>query len=234
LENVVAFLGGCANVVPENQDHSSPAEPGPPLSTRSQVARASRPALPDKKTVEQFTDKGSFLAWLEAHHVDHPGIWMKISKKGASVATVSYADAVDAALAFGWVDSQKGSLDEEYYLQAFTQRRKGSLWSKRNVERASLMIADGSMRPAGLAEVDAAKADGRWERAYAGSRGSEPPADFLAALDRNTKAKKFYATLNAANRYALYFRIQTARREDTRAKRIASFIEMLARGETFH
>jgi len=159
---------------------------------------------------------------------------MKISKKGAAAPTLTYAEAVDAALAYGWVDSQKGSLDDEYYLQAFTHRRAGSMWSKRNVERATVLIDEGTMKPSGLAEVEKAKADGRWDRAYAGSRGAEAPADFLAALDKNRAAKKFYATLNAANRYALYFRIQTAKREDTRAKRIASFIDMLERGETFH
>lgn len=215
-------------MVPEQTDNPSKSETSLPSR------RSNRRAVPDQRSVERFADQGAFFVWLEKNHADHPGIWMKISKKGASDPTLTYAEAVDAALAFGWVDSQKNSLDDEYYLQAFTQRRPRSLWSKRNVDRATALIGDGTMRPAGLAEVDSAKADGRWDRAYAGSRGAEAPADFLAALGLNPKARRFYATLNSANRYALYFRIQTAKREDTRAKRIASFIDMLERGETFH
>jgi uncharacterized protein YdeI (YjbR/CyaY-like superfamily) len=189
---------------------------------------------PDGRTIEQFADMAAFLVWLEANHGDHPGIWMKISKKGAEIPTLSYHDAVDAALAYGWIDSQKRSLDSDYYLQAFTPRRPGSVWSKRNVERATAMIAAGTMRALGQVQVDAAKADGRWDRAYAGSPGSEPSPELLAALEKNPAAKEFYATLNAVNRYALYFRIQTAKREETRTRRIASFVEMLARGEKFH
>jgi uncharacterized protein YdeI (YjbR/CyaY-like superfamily) len=189
---------------------------------------------PDGRTIEQFADMPAFLMWLEANHSDHPGIWMKISKKGAEIPTLSYHDAVDAALAYGWIDSQKRSLDSDYYLQAFTPRRPGSVWSKRNVERATAMIAAGTMRALGQVQVDAAKADGRWDRAYAGSPGSEPSPELLAALEKNPAAKEFYATLNAVNRYALYFRIQTAKREETRTRRIASFVEMLARGEKFH
>jgi uncharacterized protein YdeI (YjbR/CyaY-like superfamily) len=215
-------------VVPEVSDNPSKSGTTPP------ARRGTRRAVPDQKTVEQFADQRAFFAWLEKNHEDHPGIWMKISKKGASDPTLTYAEAVDAALAFGWVDSQKGSLDDQYYLQAFTHRRPRSLWSKRNVDRATALIDDGTMRPAGLVEVETAKSDGRWDRAYAGSRGAEAPPDFLAALDANPKARSFYATLNSANRFALYFRIQTAKREDTRAKRIASFIDMLERGETFH
>jgi uncharacterized protein YdeI (YjbR/CyaY-like superfamily) len=187
-----------------------------------------------ERPIEQFSDKAAFLVWLERNHTEHPGISMKISKKGASVPTVSYRDAVDAALAYGWVDSQKASLDAEYYLQAFTPRRPRSIWSQRNVDRATVLIESGEMRAAGLAEVEAAKADGRWDRAYAGSAGSTPSPELLAALEKNPAAMEFYQTLSAANRYALYFRIQTAKREDTRDKRIALFVEMLARGETFH
>ncbi len=189
---------------------------------------------PDGRTIEQFDDQRAFFAWLESNHADHPGIWMRISKKGAGIPTLTYHEAVDAALAYGWVDSQKRSLDDEYYLQAFTPRRPRSIWSKRNVDRATAMIEDGSMRPVGLAQVDAAKADGRWDRAYAGSAGSEPLPEFLEALEQNPAALAFYNTLSAANRYALYFRIQTAKREDTRARRIATFVDMLERGETFH
>ena len=186
------------------------------------------------KPIVQFADQAEFVAWLAENHTDHPGIWMKISKRRADVATVSYPDAVDAALAFGWIDGQKRASDGEYYLQGFTQRRPRSVWSKRNVERVAELIAEGAMQPSGLAQVEAAKADGRWERAYSGSPGARPSPEFLAALEKNPRALAFYETLNAVNRYALYFRIQTAKREATRARRIEAFVEMLARGETFH
>lgn len=186
------------------------------------------------KTTEQFADADAFRDWLEANHAEHPGIWMKIAKKGASVSTVSYEQALDVALAFGWIDGQKRSFDDDFFLQAFTQRRARSVWSKRNVEKATAMIADGSMRPAGLAQVDAAKADGRWDRAYGGSSDSEPPAEFLEALDRNPEAKAFYATLNSVNRFAIYYRLQSVKRAETRARKIGEYVEMLARGEKLH
>jgi uncharacterized protein YdeI (YjbR/CyaY-like superfamily) len=159
---------------------------------------------------------------------------MKIAKRGATAPTVSYDEAVDVALRFGWIDGPKGSFDAEYYLQTFTRRRPQSVWSMRNVRRATELIKEGAMHPAGLAQVDAAKADGRWERAYEGSRGSAPVPEFLEALEMNPAAKTFYGTLSAANRYALYYRIQTAKKQETRDRRIEAFVDMLARGETFH
>ncbi len=190
--------------------------------------------MADEKTVEQFADAAAFESWLAANHADHPGIWMKIAKKGAAEPTVSYEDALDVALAYGWIDGQKRPLDAEYWLQAFTQRRPRSVWSKRNVEKATAMIERGAMHPAGLAHVDAARADGRWDRAYEGSRGASPSPEFLAALEANPAAREFYETLSAVNRYAFYYRIQNAKQDDTRARRIAAFVEMLARGETLH
>jgi uncharacterized protein YdeI (YjbR/CyaY-like superfamily) len=190
--------------------------------------------MTDDKTVEQFADSASFSAWLAANHADHPGIWMKIAKKGSPVPTVSYQSALDVALTFGWIDGQKKPFDAGFYLQAFTQRRARSVWSKRNVEKVAAMITAGTIHPAGLAQVEAAKADGRWDRAYAGSSATAPLPDFLAALETNAAAKEFYATINAANRFAIYYRIQNAKREDTRAKRIADFVAMLARGESLH
>jgi uncharacterized protein YdeI (YjbR/CyaY-like superfamily) len=190
--------------------------------------------MTDEKTIEQFADADEFDRWLSANHADHPGIWMKIAKKGAPVSTASYESALDVALTFGWIDGQKKPFDAAFYLQAFTQRRARSVWSKRNVEKVTAMIAAGTMHPAGLAQVDAAKADGRWDRAYAGSTAAAPPQDFLVALESNSAAKEFYATINAANRFAIYYRVQDAKRDDTRARRIASFVEMLAKGETLH
>jgi uncharacterized protein YdeI (YjbR/CyaY-like superfamily) len=190
--------------------------------------------MADEKTVLSFPDAAAFASWLEANHADHPGIWMRISKRGAPETTVKYDQALDVALTYGWIDGQKRPVDDHYWLQAFTHRRAQSVWSKRNVDRVTAMTAAGTMRPAGLAEVDAAKADGRWQRAYEGSATADPSPEFLAALDRNPAAKRFYATLNSANRYAFYYRIHSAKKPETRDKRIEAFVEMLARGETFH
>jgi uncharacterized protein YdeI (YjbR/CyaY-like superfamily) len=129
---------------------------------------------------------------------------------------------------------QKGSFDAEFYLQAFTPRRTRSIWSKRNVEKAAVMMEAGTMQPSGLAQVDAAKADGRWDRAYGGSPTASPPPEFLAVLEVNPAAKEFYATLNAVNRYAIYYRIHGARHDDTHARRIATFVDMLAGGEKLY
>ncbi len=187
-----------------------------------------------EREITQFADASAFADWLAINQAEHPGIRMKIAKRGSSIPTVSYDDAVGIALRFGWIDGPKASLDAEFYLQTFTRRRPQSIWSKRNVERVAALIEAGMMHPAGLAQVDAAKADGRWERAYEGQRGSTPSPEFLAALDKNKAAKKFFKTLNSANRYALYYRIQSARKQETRDARIEAFVEMLARGETFH
>jgi uncharacterized protein YdeI (YjbR/CyaY-like superfamily) len=159
---------------------------------------------------------------------------MKIAKRGSETTTVSYDDAVGVALRYGWIDGPKASLDADFYLQTFTPRRPKSVWSKRNVDRVTALIMDGTMHPAGLAQVEAAKADGRWERAYEGQRGSTPSPEFLKALNKNPAAKAFYKTLDSANRYALYYRIQSAVKPETRERRIEAFVEMLARGETFH
>lgn len=190
--------------------------------------------MPDDKSVESFVDAAAFDAWLAANNADHPGVWMRISKKGAAEPSVSYQEALDVALAWGWIDGQKRPIDEHYWLQAFTQRRPQSVWSKRNVDKVTAMIEAGTIRPAGQAQVDAAKADGRWDRAYEGSASAKESPEFLEALAKNPAAKKFYATLNSTNRYALYFRVQSAKKEETRAARIAAFVEMLAEGKTFY
>jgi uncharacterized protein YdeI (YjbR/CyaY-like superfamily) len=190
--------------------------------------------MDDDKTIEQFANSDALRAWLDDNHAEHPGIWLKIAKKGASVTTVSYDEAVDAALCYGWIDGKKIGFDAEFFLQSFTRRRARSVWSKRNIDKVAALSATGSMRPSGLAQIDAAKADGRWDRAYSGSSEATPLPEFLAALDANPAAKEFYATLNAVNRYALYFRLHSAKREETRTRRIATFVDMLARGEKLH
>lgn len=181
-----------------------------------------------------FKNAQAFETWLTQHHATSPGLWLKIAKRGASEASVTYPEAVDIALCWGWIDSQKKRLDEQYFLQRFTPRRARSVWSKVNVDKVAALIQAGRMQAPGLAQVDAAKADGRWALAYDGARGAVVPEDLSAALDAAPKAKAFFSTINAANRYAVLWRIQTALKAETRAKRIAQLVEMLERGETFH
>ena len=184
--------------------------------------------------VSEFHSRGAWEAWLAGNHEQSAGVWLKIAKKGAGAATVSYADALEIALCFGWIDGQKGALDDEYWLQRFTPRRPRSRWSRINREKAAELIAAGRMRPAGLREVDRAKADGRWDAAYHGQAAITVPPDLEAALAGNDAARAFFATLNGANRYAILYRIQDARRPETRARRIAAYVAMLAEHKTLH
>ena len=173
-------------------------------------------------------------AWLKKHHATSGGLWLKIAKRGAAEPSVTYPEAVEIALCWGWIDGQKKGLDEQHFLQRFTPRRARSIWSKINVDKAEALIAAGRMQAPGLAQVDAAKADGRWARAYDGARTSTVPGDLTAALEAEPRAKAFFAALNASNRYAVLWRIQTAVKAETRARRIAQLVQMLARGETIH
>jgi uncharacterized protein YdeI (YjbR/CyaY-like superfamily) len=181
-----------------------------------------------------FPSKADFEAWLEREHDRAGGVWLKIAKKGAGIDTVSYAEAIEVALCFGWIDGQKGKLDDTYWLQRFTPRRSRSPWSEINRTKAMTLIEAGAMRPAGLDEVRRAQADGRWEKAYAGQRTAEVPADLQAALEAEPTARAFFATLNAANRYAIIYRVNDAKKPETRARRIAKFVAMLAAGEQLH
>ena len=181
-----------------------------------------------------FASPATFRAWLEEHHATSKGIWLKIAKKGSGVPTVTYAEALDEALCYGWIDGQKGALDEVFFLQRFTPRGPRSKWSKINVDKADALAAAGRMRAAGRAEVEKAKADGRWEAAYDPQSKATVPEDFQAALDANPQAAKFFATLTGANRYAVLYRIHEAKKPETRAKRIEKFVGMLERGETVH
>jgi uncharacterized protein YdeI (YjbR/CyaY-like superfamily) len=176
----------------------------------------------------------AWAAWLDTEHESSRGVWLKIAKKGAAEATVSYAEALDVALCYGWIDGQKGAFDDAYWLQRFTPRGPRSPWSRVNREKASALIEAGAMRPAGMRQVEAAKADGRWEAAYAGQRTATVPEDLQAALDAHPAAKTFFATLNSANRYAILYRLQEAKRPETRARRLEKFITMLEAGETVH
>jgi uncharacterized protein YdeI (YjbR/CyaY-like superfamily) len=182
----------------------------------------------------RFDGPNAFRQWIEENQHLSPGIWLVIAKKGSGQTTVTYAEALDIALAYGWIDGQTRSVDEATYLQRFTPRRQKSPWSLRNVGIAEAMIADGRMKPRGLAEVERARADGRWERAYQGPKNAKPHPDFLASLEQNPRAAEFFASLNSQNRYAVYYRIQDAKRPETRARRIADFIDRLSRGEKFY
>ncbi|WP_038202950.1 YdeI/OmpD-associated family protein [Xenophilus azovorans] len=181
-----------------------------------------------------FKSAKAFETWLKQHHATSPGLWLKIAKRRADAASVTYLEAVEIALCWGWIDGQKKGLDEQYFLQRFTPRRARSVWSRVNVDKVATLIEAGRMKAPGLAQVEAAKADGRWARAYDGARTSVVPEDLTAALDAAPMAKAFFSTINAANRYAILWRIQTAVKAETRARRIAQLVEMLARGETIH
>ncbi|HND48616.1 MAG TPA: YdeI/OmpD-associated family protein, partial [Anaerolineales bacterium] len=167
------------------------------------------------------------------NHDKSAGLWLKIAKKATGISTVTYAEALDVALCYGWIDGQKGSFDEQYFLQKFTPRRAKSIWSKINVEKVAGLIASGEMKPSGLKAVEAAKQDGRWAAAYSSPKNMEVPADFQFALEKNKKAKAFFETLTGAKRYSFLFRIETAKKAETREKRIRQFVQMLAKGETF-
>jgi uncharacterized protein YdeI (YjbR/CyaY-like superfamily) len=184
--------------------------------------------------VKSFEDQKAWAAWLAKNHATSPGIWLRLAKKSAQASSVTYAQAVEAALCQGWIDGQKKAQDEQHWLQRFTPRSARSIWSKINREKALALIESGAMKPAGLAQVERARKDGRWERAYDSARGSTIPADLRAALDAMPKAKRFFARLDAANRYAIVWRLQTAKKAQTRAARMDKFIEMLARGEKVH
>ncbi|KAL2270512.1 hypothetical protein VTJ83DRAFT_2696 [Remersonia thermophila] len=179
-----------------------------------------------------FENAGAWEAWLESHHGDGQGVWLQMAKKGSGSISITYEEALDAALCWGWIDGQRKGLDAQHFLQRFTPRRSGSLWSKRNCTKVASLIDAGRMRPPGLAEIEKAKASGLWERAYAGSSTIEVPHDFQEALDRNPKAKAFFEGLGRTKRFAFLWRITTAKRAETRRKRIEQFAELLAAGKT--
>jgi uncharacterized protein YdeI (YjbR/CyaY-like superfamily) len=181
-----------------------------------------------------FEDREAWAAWLDERHATAAGVWLRLAKKGASIRSLSYAEALDVALCYGWIDSQKKGHDAESWIQKFTPRGPKSIWSKVNREKVQALTDAGRMRPAGLRAVEAAKADGRWAAAYDSQRTATVPEDLAAALDGRPEAKAFFAALDGANRYAVLWRVQTARTPAARAMRIATLVEMLARGEKVH
>jgi uncharacterized protein YdeI (YjbR/CyaY-like superfamily) len=192
------------------------------------------PAPARSLETRSFASVAEWEAWLRTHHDSAPGVWIRFARKGSGVASVTYMEALQEALRFGWIDGQARGVDESWYEQRFTPRRARSIWSKRNRGFALALIEAGRMEPAGLREVERARADGRWDAAYDAPSTAQVPEDLQAALDAAPAAAAFFATLNSQNRYAILHRIQTARRPETRARRIETFVAMLARGETLH
>lgn len=184
--------------------------------------------------VDEFASAKAWERWLRANHATAPGLWLKIAKKGTGVTTVEFVDAIEVALCYGWIDGLRHAHDDTYFRQRFTPRKPRSKWSMINRDRVEALTAAGRMRPAGQAEVDAAKADGRWDAAYAGSRTIEVPDDLTRALRRNAKARRAFEGLDSTNRYAILFRIHDAKRPETRARRIEQFVTMLAEGRKLH
>jgi uncharacterized protein YdeI (YjbR/CyaY-like superfamily) len=191
------------------------------------------PPTPEHPTLT-FDDQIAWEGWLEENHTASDGVWLRLAKKRAPTRTVTHLQALEEALCFGWIDGQRQPLDDNFYLMHFTPRRRGSRWSQINRASAEERIAQRRMRPAGLAEVQAARADGRWERAYEPQSKATVPPDLQHALDRNPRAKAFFETLRGANRYAILYRIQDAKRPETRARRIEQYVAMCAEHRTLH
>jgi len=190
--------------------------------------------LPSDLPVLAFPDQAALEAWLEAEHATAPGLYVKLAKKGAGVPSVTYPEVVEACLCFGWIDGRSNRLDDAFYLQRITPRRPKSIWSQKNVDAVAALTAAGRMRPAGLAAVAAAKADGRWERAYAGPKDVTVPDDLAQALAAEPAAQTAFEALDGTNRYAALFRVHTAATPQTRAKRIAALVDTLVQGGQFH
>jgi uncharacterized protein YdeI (YjbR/CyaY-like superfamily) len=192
--------------------------------------KAAKPELP----ILTFSSTGDFTSWLAKHHKESSGIWIQLFKIKSGVPTITYAEALDVALSYGWIDGQKKSYDTESWLQKFTPRRNKSIWSQRNREHVERLYKSGLMQAAGIEEVEAAKADGRWEQAYESSSNMTVPTDFLKELAKDKKAEAFFKTLNKTNIYSVVWRLQTAKKPETRNKRMKAILEMLKKGEKFH
>ncbi len=195
------------------------------MKTKSGKAEAS---------IRLFAVRADWAAWLEKNHRKSEGLWLRLAKKGSGLESISYAEALEIALCYGWIDGQKRGESEQAWLQRFLPRSAKSIWSKINREKALALIASGRMKAAGLDAVGTAKKDGRWDAAYDSPKAAKVPEDFQAALDANPRARDFFRTLDGANRYAVLFRIQTVKKAETRSRKIREFVEMLERSETIH
>ena len=191
---------------------------------------ATQQSLPTKK----FASAKAWETWLAKNYNKSNGVWLMFSKKNADKPTVTYAEALDVTLCYGWIDGQKNSYDEQYWMQKFVPRQAKSIWSKKNIEHTERLIKEGRMQPAGLKAIEAAKANGTWKKAYDAQSEMMIPEDFLKALRKNKKANAFFKTLNRTNLFSIAFRLQTAKKEETRQKRITKIIDMLEREEKFH
>jgi uncharacterized protein YdeI (YjbR/CyaY-like superfamily) len=222
------------------------SNPAPAEKTRAAkpatTRRASTSAATNEMPIMSFATKKAWQTWLESHHATSTGVWLKLAKLGggggaraaANPKSVARSDALDVALCYGWIDGQAKGVDAVSWLQKFTPRRPGSIWSKINCEKVEALIESGAMRPAGLAEIEKAKQNGRWDAAYDGPRAAQVPADLQTALDRNAKAAAFFTTISSRNRYAILFRIHHAKKAETRARRIEQFVRMLEQHETIY
>lgn len=192
--------------------------------------------LTDKRDlpIVSFATQTAWARWLDKNHDDSPGVWLKIARKSAGVGSVSYAEALEIALCYGWIDGQKDKLDDDFWLQRFTPRRARSKWSRINRTKATALMESGRMKPAGAREVERAKADGRWNAAYEGQRTATVPEDLQRELNKNREARKFFETLSSVNRYAILYRIQDAKKPETRKRRIDKYVQMLNDHETIH
>lgn len=188
----------------------------------------------EKLPVMHFNNQRAWEEWLKKNHSLSPGIKMKIAKKGAEVGSATYAEALETALCYGWIDSRKEALDDRFWIQRFTPRGPQSIWSKINREKAEQLIKAGKMLPAGQQAIENAKKNGQWEKAYESQSNKKIPEDLEAALNKNPKAKAFFETLNSVNRYAIIFRIGKVKKQETRQRKIAQFLEMLEKGEKIH
>jgi uncharacterized protein YdeI (YjbR/CyaY-like superfamily) len=179
-------------------------------------------------------DTETWHAWLDGHHADHPGVWLVLHKKGGQVTALTYAQALDEALCFGWIDGQIARRDDDSYRQRFTPRRPGGVWSARNVEHVGRLTEAGRMQPAGIAAVDAAKAQGRWQSAYRGQADTQTPLDLTQALAANPDAAATFDQLDTANRFSIVYRLNTVKSPVVRDRKLAEYVDMLARGESLH
>lgn len=190
--------------------------------------------MAERGPIESFPSRAAWRAWLETEHQRSDGVWLKLAKRGSGHESVTNDEAIDVALCFGWIDGQRVGFDDEWFLQRYTPRRRASRWSQRNRDKALALIEAGEMTPAGHAEIERAKADGRWDAAYPGRAGMEVPDDLRAALDADPAASEAFAKLDGTNRYSILYRIGDAKRPETRARRIATFVAMLAAGDKPH
>jgi uncharacterized protein YdeI (YjbR/CyaY-like superfamily) len=199
----------------------------PPAKGEGVTIRADLPVIP-------FASRDAWASWLQERHATSDGLWLKLAKKGSGIDTVTYAEALEVALCYGWIDGQKASFDDRYWLQRFTPRRARSKWSKINRQKATILIEKGEMKPAGLREVERAKADSRWDAAYDAQSTARVPEDLRRELEKNEPAREFFETLNSANRYAILYHIGDVKKPETRARRIEKYVAMLSEGKKLY